>query len=315
MGEIGKLKATEIAAARRPYYGWAVVAVATVVAFCSGPGQSYVFSVFLDSIIEATGFSRTQVSALYAVGTGLSALLVVFVSRLADRRGPRVMLIVVAAGLGLACFGMSVASGPITIFLAFASLRALGQGSLPVNGTLLVANWFVRYRGRAMSIIGLGFAASNALIPPISRLLIDEIGWRGAYAALGVMVWLLVIPAAIFVVRDRPEEMGLHPDGASEPPEGELQAGAAQRGGASRRVLTSLQFWLLAIPMSAPSLIVTALVFHQVSIFEEQGLSASVAAGVFVPYAVASAGMSLFSGYLIDRIGPRWLFVSNLVML
>jgi MFS family permease len=314
-GGIGTLKATEITAARRPYYGWAVVVVATVVAFCSGPGQSYVFSVFLDSIIEATGFSRTQVSALYAVGTGLSALLVVFVSRLADRRGPRVMLIVVATGLGLACFGMSVASGPIAIFLAFASLRALGQGSLPVNGTLLVANWFVRYRGRAMAIIGLGFAASNALIPPVSRLLIEEIGWRGAYAALGVMVWLLVIPAAIFVVRDRPEEMGLHPDGADEPPEGEAQAGAARRGCASRRVLTSLPFWLLAIPMSAPSLIVTALVFHQVSIFEEQGLSAAVAAGVFVPYAVASAGMSLFSGYLIDRIGPRWLFVSNLVML
>lgn len=171
----------------RPFYGWAVVAVGTLVAFSSGPGQSYVFSIFLDSII------------------------------------------------------------------------------------------------------GLGFAASNAVIPPVSRALIEWIGWRGAYVVLGVMIWVLVIPAGLFIVRDRPEDMGLYPDGAREAPEGETRV-RATRGGADRRVPTSLPFWQLAVPMSARSLIVTALVFHQVSIFGERGVSASVAAGVFVAYAIASAG-------------------------
>jgi MFS family permease len=301
---------------RRPFYGWAIVAVGMLVAFSSGPGQSYGFAVFLDSIIEATGFSRTGVSTLYAIGTGVSAVLVVLISRLADRYGPRAMMVLVAGLLGVACFGMAAATGPVTIFLAFAALRALGQGSLPVNATLLVAQWFVRYRGRAMALVGLGFAASNALIPPLSRLLIDVIGWRGAYAALGVLVWLLVIPAALFVVRDRPEDVGLYPDGADQPPiETRATAGGRRSRGGDRRVLSSLPFWLLAIPMSAPSFIVTALVFHQVSIFAERGLSAGVAAGVFVAYAIASAGTGVLAGFLVDRLGPKNVFVANLGVL
>lgn len=305
----------QITGRRRPFYGWAIVGVGMLVAFSSGPGQSYGFSVFLDSIIEATGFSRTGVSALYAVGTGVSAVLVVFVSRLADRFGPRVMMIVVAAMMGFACFGMAAASGAISIFLAFAALRALGQGSLPVNATLLAASWFVRYRGRAMALIGLGFAASNALIPPIGRILIEWIGWRGAYMALGVMVWVLVIPAALLVVRDRPEDVGLHPDGADEAPVVEQPSFASSGSAGDRKVLTSLDFWKLAIPMSAPSFVSTALIFHQVSIFAGQGLSASVAAAVFVPYAVASAGTSLLAGFLVDRLGPRVVFIGNLSLL
>lgn len=306
---------THMTGKRRPFYGWAIVAVGTLVAFSSGPGQSYGFSVFLDSIIEATGFSRTGVSMLYAVGTGVSAVLVVFVSRLADRYGPRIMMIVVAALMGVACFGMAAATGAFTLFLAFAALRALGQGSLPVNATLLAASWFVRYRGRAMAIIGLGFAASNALIPPVARILIEWIGWRGAYMVLGVMVWMLVIPAALLVVRDRPEDVGLHPDGADEAPVVEQPTrGSGGRTG-DRKVLTSLDFWRLAIPMSTPSFVVTALVFHQVSIFDERGLSASLAAGVFVAYAIASAGTSVLAGILVDRLGPKTVFLGNLTLL
>jgi MFS family permease len=298
-----------------PFYGWAVVAVGTLITFCSGPGQSYVFSVFIDSLIEDTGFSRTNISALYAVGTGISAVMVMLVSRMADKYGARLMLGLVAFGLGLACFGMAVASGPIAFFLAFAALRALGQGSLPVNATLLAAQWFVRYRGRAMAIVGLGFAASNAVLPPLSRYLIDSIGWRGAYMVLGGIVWVLIIPSAILIVRNRPEDMGLHPDGADEAPEHERRAAEAGVVQKPAMVFTSLTFWLLAVPLSVPSFVSTALVFHQVSIFEERGLGAGIAAGVFVPFAIASAISGPIAGFLIDRIGPKNIFIANMGIL
>ena len=199
-----------------------IVAVGFLIAFSSGPGQSYVFSVFLDSIIEDTGLSRTTVSALYAVGTGVSAVMVAFVSRMADRFGPRIVVIFVAGALGAACFGMAFAQGFVAFFLAFAALRALGQGSTPINATLMTAQWFVERRGRAMAIMGLGFAASLALLPPLSRALIDAFGWREAYMVLGLLVWLLVIPATGLLARDTPEELGLHPDGADHPPRGEV---------------------------------------------------------------------------------------------
>lgn len=301
---------------QRFYYGWLIVLVGGLVAFSSGPGQSYVFSVFLDSIIEGTGLSRTVVSLLYAVGTGVSAVMVATVSRMADRFGPRTMVVIVATLLGVACFGMAFASGFIAFFLAFAALRALGQGSLPINATLLTATWFVARRGRAMAVMGLGFALSSALLPPFSRLLINNFGWREAYMALGILVWLLVIPGALLIVRNSPEEVGLHPDGFDRPPENEPQTVQRdERGRDTRKVFSSLNFWLLAIPLATPSLISTALVFHQTSLFDERGISANVAAGVFPFMAGASATSSMVSGYLVDRIGPRWLFTGNITLL
>ncbi|MDP9438876.1 MAG: MFS transporter, partial [Actinomycetota bacterium] len=202
-----------------PFYGWAVVLVAAVATFCSGPGQSFVFSVFVDPILADTGISRVGLSTLYAFGTAVSAGMVVLVARLADRFGARSMLAVIALALGAACFGMSAAAGPISLFLGFAALRALGQGSLPVTATVLTAQWFVKRRGRAVAVVVLGLAASNAVLPPVTQALISSLGWREAYVALGIMVWVLLIPAAILIVRNRPEEVGLHPDGAEAPVE------------------------------------------------------------------------------------------------
>lgn len=286
-----------------------------LITFSSGPGQSYVFSVFLDSIIKDTGLSRTTISALYAVGTGVSAALVLFVSRLADRYGPKLTVAIVALALGCACFGMAFATGFIAFFLAFASLRALGQGSLPVNATLLTVQWFVRRRGRAMAVVGLGFALSNAVLPPLSRVLIEQTGWRHAYMFLGVMVWVVVIPGVLLLVRNTPEEVHLFPDGADEPPANEPVAATESEGGASRRVLTSPLFWMLAIPLSTSSFVSTALVFHQVSIFSERGVDATIAAAVFVPYAISSASFSAIAGFAIERLGPKRLFAVNMALL
>lgn len=301
-------------ARQKPFYGWAVVSVAAVVAFCSGPGQSYVFSIFLDPMIEETGFSRSLISTMYAVGTGLSAVMVMVVSRLADRYGARSTLIGIAFLLGLACFGMSIATAGAAFVVLFAALRALGQGSMPINGTLLAAQWFVRRRGVAIAMMGLGFAASNALLPPIGRALIDSIGWRETYLVFGAMVWVLVIPLAVFVVRNRPEDKGLYPDGASHPPAGEEQTtGPAPPD--KRRILSSLTFWMLAVPLATPAFVITALIFHQTSIFGERGLSPTEAANVFVFYAISSALCSFGAGFLVDRFGPRRVFIGDMALL
>src|SRR5690606_38194146 len=202
-------------------------------------------------------------SLLYAIGTGVSALMVGVVSRMADRYGARVMAILVAFLMGVACFGMAAAVGGLQFFLAFAALRALGQGSLPINATLLTASWFVTKRGRAMALMGLGMALSSATLPPLSRLLIETMGWRNSYMVLGVLVWMLVIPAGLLIVRDTPEDVGLYPDGAHEPPAHEPVSISAESGGRdTRRVFSSIQFWLLALPLSTPSLVSTALIFH-----------------------------------------------------
>ena len=298
----------------RIFYGWFIVAAAGLVVFSSGPGQSYVFSVFLDSIIEDTGLSRTSISVLYLASTIVSALLVTIVSRLSDRYGPRMMLVAAGLGLGAACFGMATATHILVFYLAFAALRALGQGSLSINCILLVNQWFVSKRGLAVGLMTLGSMLSTALFPSFARFLIVNIDWRGAYAVLGVVAIGLIVPVALFVVRNRPEDMGLFPDGSPRPPLSETRQATT---GVRRniKVFSSPSFWLLALSLSSPSLITTALMFHQASIFLENGLSATLAAGAFAVFSVSSGTSSMIAGFVSDRTGPRVLLVFSMATL
>ena len=296
------------------FYGWFIVGAAGLVVFSSGPGQSYVFSIFIDSIIEDTGLSRPGISGLYMASTGMSAILVAIVSRLADLYGPRTMLVAVGLGFGVACFGMATATNIVLFYIAFASLRALGQGSLNINSILLVNQWFVSRRGKAIAMMGLGAVMSSAIFPPFARYLIVNFGWREAYGVIGVVAIALIIPVTLFVVRNRPEDLGLHPDGSSEPPVSETRQ-AASGLVRNRGVFNSMDFWLLALSLGTPGLVSTALVFHQTSIFEEKGLSATLAAGVFVIFSGSSAVSSLLAGFVVDRIGPKYLYAFSMVSL
>jgi MFS family permease len=236
--------------------------------------------------------------------------MVYVISNLADRKGVRWTLVLIAVLFGGACFSMSLAEGWILIAVALALLRGLGQGALPINSTLLIAQWFVARRGRAMAIYGLGGAASTAILPPAARFLIDTVGWQGAYFVFGVAIWAVLIPLTLLTVRNQPEDVGLYPDGASQPPASEVRPAAQGAGPAREELLKSKMFWLLVIPVAIPSLVNTALIFHQADLFEQRGISAAVAAGVFVPFAIASASSNVVGGFLVDRFGPRHVFVA-----
>jgi MFS family permease len=179
---------------------------------------------------------------------------------------------------------------------------------------MLTSQWFVKRRGRAVAVVVLGIAASNALLPPVTQALISSVGWREAYVALGVMVWVLLIPAAVLIVRNRPEDVGLHPDGAAtlveEPVGGET---GEERG--FWKVVASPDFWFLAVPLAAVPFVVTALVFHQISILEGRGLTPATAAGVFIPFAAASAAATALSGALAERLGPKGVLMVSLGLL
>ena len=290
-----------------------------MVVFSSGPGQSYVFSIFIDSIISDTGLSRSGISALYMLSTGVSAAMVWIVSRMVDRVGPRMMLIAIGFAFAAACFGMAAATNILLLYVAFASLRALGQGSLNINAVLLVNQWFVAYRGRAIAFMGLGAVLSTAIFPPLARALIDNLGWREAYAVLGIIVMSLIVPVSLLVIRNRPEDMSLSPDGRRQPyVDTARHADAVSQevsSGLETPVLRSLHFCLLALPMASPGMVSTALVFHQTSIFKEAGLTATLAAGVFVIFSVSAAFTSVIGGFVVERVSPKPLYGFSLLML
>jgi MFS family permease len=244
------------------------------------------------------------------------------ISRMVGRFGPRIMLGLIALFFGCACFGLAWATGALAFLVFFAALRALGQGALTMTAILLTVQWFVRYRGRAIGMVSMGMAISNAFFPPFCQWLISQVGWRSTYQILGIAIWLLVIPGVIFIVRDRPEKMGLHPDGLApviaEPvieKSREENIVAAALDPKAGRVWRSGRFWQLVLPLTAGPFVITAVIFHQISIFAERGQSAEVASVVFVVWAVASAVITALAGFILERFEPKLVLLVVLISL
>ena len=288
--------------------------VASLALFVSGPGQTYTISVFVDPIIEDTGWSRTLVSSLYTAGSLSAAAAMVVVGHLLDRYGARVMLTGVGILFGFAVLWMSRVNNPAELYIGFAALRTFGQGSLTLIPTALVALWFIRRRGKATAIASLGSATSQATLPPITHLLISQMGWRNAWVTLAFMVWgVLLLPVAA-LVRRNPESVGLRPDGDPTPlqladqaavPSTQLEADWTLREAAHTPA-----FWLLLFAGSSQALISTALVFHQVSLFASKGLDASLAAVALSVMALMSLVGIFIAGFLADRFPNRYLLAS-----
>ena len=201
---------------RRIFFGWLMVGAGALILFASGPGQSHTFGVFLTYVAEDLRLSHTEVSFAYGVATLAAAFGLPFAGRHVDRRGARRVLAVVSVLLGGAAIAFGFVNGIVLLALGFAAIRYLGQGCLFLGASNIVAQWFERRRGLALSLVWLGFSASVALHPPFVQWLIETVGWREAWLWLGISSWALLLPA-LWLVRNRPEDVGLRPDGEPAP--------------------------------------------------------------------------------------------------
>jgi MFS family permease len=303
----------------RFFYGWLMLAVAALMLFASGPGQSHIFSVFIAPISESLGISRTSVSSAYAGATLAAAFGLPYVGRLVDRFGVRRVVLVVAILLGAAAIAFGRVAGMATLALGFAALRFLGQGSLMLSSANLVAQWFSRRRGFALSLMGLGFSASIAIHPPLAQWLIDHFGWRDAWLWLGVGTWLLLLPPIAFLVQNRPEDLGLLPDGGDPPGRAAADpltgAARADVGLTVRQALRTPVFWIIALSFATFSMLVTGLFFHQVAIYANRGISPQIASWLFSISALSMVLAMPVFGRLLDLLPTRPMFAAALLTL
>jgi MFS family permease len=224
---------------------------------------------------------------------------------------------IIAFGLGLACLGMTWVQGMGTIFMGLLALRLLGFGSLQLVSNNLVAQWFIRKRGRVMGLASLSLPLGLLIFPALSQYLIEQFGWRWAMGLLGLLVWLVTLPVSLLFFKDRPELYGLQPDGDTTP----LPAapGEAQRGGEKNWTLAEARrtgvFWLFSAGLTVLTMILAGLVFHQVSLFEVRGLSRETAVSAFNVIAIFSVVGNLGMGWLLDRYSARWLLALTLFLL
>jgi MFS family permease len=298
------------------FYGWVVLAVAALGIFASGPGQSHIFSVFNALIAEDLGISVSSVSIAYGLATLFAAFGLPYVGQLIDRFGPRIVLTVVALGLGAACIGFSRVTDVLTLGLGFAALRFLGQGSLMLGCNNVVAQWFSSKRGLALSLMALGFALSVAVHPPFAQWLVAGVGWREAWVWLGVITWVTLLPAVFFLLHDRPEKLRLFPDGVTPGTTTSESAPSVEWVGMTRaQAMRTPAFWTIAAGLFSMSMLVTALFFHQVVILKTKGLDAVFAASLFPITSTCMAVCIPVFGRLLDRTRTQTSFAGALVIM
>jgi MFS transporter, OFA family, oxalate/formate antiporter len=298
------------------YYGWIILAVGTFGGIMTSPGQTYAFSAFLDHFIADLELSRSLVSTLYTVGTLAASFVLPYVGRQFDQRGARIMIALMSLLLGLACVYMSFVRNAAMLCIGFFLLRQLGQGSLSLVSDNVINLWWVRRRGLVMGIGGMMGALLSGLFPYFINTLIPLYGWRFTYMLLGAALILIMLPIGWIFVRDRPEDHGLQPDGIDANGKGGEESGAPIEDNWTRaQALRTSSFWLVVAGLASMSMLNTGLTFHLFSVFEDSGLSSTVAASVFVPIAATGAIVRLIGGLLIGRVPIRVLLAISLVLM
>ncbi|MGE3650805.1 MAG: MFS transporter, partial [Reyranellaceae bacterium] len=199
----------------RIFPGWWVVA-GTFVVLCVGFGIAYSFSSFFLPLQETYAARRGEIALVFSIAGALYFSLGLVTGAVADRFGPR---LVVGGGMALVALGTFAASQAQSLWQVFAGYGlgvGLGLGAAYVPSVAALQRWFNRKRGLATGIAVAGIGVGTLTGPPLAQLLIEHVGWRGAWAGLA----LVALAAALFAalsVRRSPETYGLRPDGDVAP--------------------------------------------------------------------------------------------------
>jgi MFS family permease len=280
------------------FHGWFVVAGAFAVTFV-GFGCAYTFSAFVESLQHDFGASRGSVSLVFSLAGFLYFGLGIVSGPLADRVGSRRLAVagMILTGLGLAA--ASVARSLPEVCAAYGLGVGLGVGCAYVPAIGAVQRWFVRRRGFASGLAVSGIGVGTLAMPPLASLLIDMLGWRGAYLALGALAAILGGAMALLIEND-PRDRGLAPDG--DPPQSGAQP-TKPEGAAVSDAVRSARF----VSLYAACLICSFGVFvpfvHLVPYARDHGVEASTAVLLLGVIGVGSAAGRFFLGGLADRMG------------
>jgi len=300
------------------FYGWIIVAVAFVT-MGVGVNARTAFSLLFPPILDEFGWERGVTAGAFSFGFLVSAVLSPSLGRLMDKRGPRVVM---EMGVGLVAAGLLLATLVRQPWHLYVTLGVLvGGGSICLSYTgqaLFLPNWFVRRRGLAMSVAFSGVGAGSIILLPWLQHLIGRSGWRAACWAMGILVLVLLAPLNLLLKR-RPEDMGLTPDG--DPASRDAAAG----GQAANVVdpawaavdwtlgcaIRTARFWWIALGYFGGLFSWYAVQVHQTKYLVEIGFSPTYAAWALGFVSLVGIPGQIALGHLSDRIGREWVWTAG----
>lgn len=272
--------------------------------FFSSFGQTFLISLFVPFFLSTFNLSNASFGSLYSLATLTSALSLPFAGKWIDHLPLKKFSLMVAMGLMLAAFTVSISWHVTILFIGLLLLRLSGQGLSGHTAQTAMAKFFRFQRGKALSIANLGYPIGEAILPLIITALIPILTWRGAWGGISIAIGILLIPFVLRILSGKTEELttpkAISDDNDSSPANYSM-------------VFTDKRFYLLLPMVLLPAFWVTGLFLYQVAIAEQLGWSATLIASAFIAHAAARILSSLAVGPAIDKFSARQLFPYHLI--
>jgi MFS family permease len=299
------------------FYGWLVVAV-VFVSMGIGVNARTAFSLLFPPILSEFGWERGVTAGAFSFGFLVSAVMSPVLGRMMDRMGPRVVM---ELGVFLLAAGLVLAPLTTEAWHLYATLGVLvGAGSvcLGYSGqSLFLPNWFVRRRGLATGIAFAGVGIGSIVLLPVGQLVIEGAGWRVACLSLGLLA-LVVLGPINLLLRKRPEDIGLLPDGEAAPhpnepakPTNVVDPVWASVDWTLGRAVSTARFWWIALGYFCGLYAWYAVQVHQTKYLIEIGFSSAVAAWALGLVSLVGIPGQIALGHVSDRIGREWVWTAS----
>ncbi|MCS6817428.1 MAG: MFS transporter [Blastocatellia bacterium] len=300
------------------FYGWVIVLVAAIsYLFSFGPLVGVTFGIFLNALADEFNWNRAEIAAAYSISLSAMTVCSPVVGKLVDRWGARRVIIPAAALFGGALMSLAWLSPHLGhLYVVFAVIGMLSGGSAHVPYARVISNWFDRRRGLALGLSMAGLGIGTTFMPFLAHLLIQHLGWRAAYALLGSLPILAVVPIAGLLLKEKPEDLGLWPDGVGGN-EGDRRFGAevpsssgAPSGLSPSEALRTRTFWIMGMAFFLMSLCAIGIMIHLVPLLVDRGLSAERAALAMSIFGAALLMGRVICGVLLDRFFAPFVAVA-----
>jgi MFS family permease len=282
-------------------YGWVMVAVGALMG-CVAVGAMMSLAVFLQSITQATGWSRAGVSSAMTIGFLVMGAAGFGWGALNDRYGTRPVVLSGAVLLGLGLVLASRASAQWQFVLAYGVIVGLSAGSFFVPMMTAVSAWVPTQRSLAVSLVSAGVGVAPMTVSPFAAWLLQQGDWRAAQLTIGLGAWLLLIPAALLV---RPA-----PVAATEA----AHADAGPSGMSVKAALTSTPFVVLAATFFACCATHAGPIFHTISYAMVCGIAPLAAVTIYSLEGLAGLGGRVVFGIMGDRYGAKRVLIGGLLI-
>ena len=273
--------------------------------FFSSFGQTFLISLFVPFFLANFNLSNAGFGSLYSLATLTSAFSLPWLGKWIDHLPLKRFSLMVAMGLMLAAFTVSISWHVSILFIGLLLLRLSGQGLSGHTAQTAMAKFYRFQRGKALSIASLGYPLGEAVLPLVITAMLPLLTWRGTWGGISIAIGILLIPFVLQILSGETGEL-------TTPKNSDKEASRKQTGDYSM-VLQDQRFYLLLPAVLLPAFWVTGLFLYQVSIAEQLGWSATLIASAFIAHAVSRICSSVMVGPLIDLFDARSLFPYHLI--